>query len=325
MSARIRLFVFLILLAGPLVNLPMKAQVRPSVSTHPPKPLPDGQRLDASDGDTISIDDDARVRVVRRRKAVVRVIYNAEQRWAVVIVDYEKAGEAADGRVDAHYTFYDVDGRWPLPLRWQGPAVLEDYLLVGEGPGTIGLGLRLDGGLVQFANNDPLNAFTDASAHALRYRGSSRGVETGLFDDMEQRRIAEAAQNAENRAQGSNSVISHSPPAGLPATVASRMELSTSAPQTSAVRVGSTIATPQKLVDVPPVYPRQARQARITGTVLLELTVGADGAVTNARVLRSIPRLDAAAIDAARQWRYAPTLVNGEPVPIILTATVKFP
>jgi TonB family protein len=324
MSARNRLFVFVILLAGSLVILPTQAQVRTSVSPRPPKPLPDGQRLDASDGDTISIDDDARVRVVRRRKAVVRAIYNAEQRWAVVMVDYEKAGEAADGRVDAHYTFYDVDGQWPLPLRWQGPAILEDYLLVGDGA-TVGFGLRLDGVLVQFANNDPLNAFKDASAHALRYRGSSRGMETGLFDDMEPRRIAEAAQNAENRAQGSNGVISYSSPAGRPATVATRMELSTSTPPTSAVRVGSTLATPQKLVDVPPVYPEPARQARVTGTVLLELTVGADGAVTNARVLRSIPQLDAAAIDAARQWRYAPTLVNGEPVPIILTAAVKFP
>ncbi|MBL8143273.1 MAG: energy transducer TonB, partial [Acidobacteria bacterium] len=68
----------------------------------------------------------------------------------------------------------------------------------------------------------------------------------------------------------------------------------------------------------------QAGHARITGVVILELTIGADGSVVNARVLRSIPLLDQAALDAARQWKYAPTLLNGVPTPVIMTATVTF-
>ena len=58
--------------------------------------------------------------------------------------------------------------------------------------------------------------------------------------------------------------------------------------------------------------------------MILEIVIGADGAVSNARVLRSIPLLDQAALDAVRQWRYEPTLLNGGPTPVIMTATVNF-
>jgi protein TonB len=78
-------------------------------------------------------------------------------------------------------------------------------------------------------------------------------------------------------------------------------------------------------VDAAPVMPEVARQAGIRGVVILEIIIGVDGKVTDAKVLRSIPLLDQAAIDAARQWRYEPTLLNGAPVPVIMTATVNFP
>jgi protein TonB len=54
------------------------------------------------------------------------------------------------------------------------------------------------------------------------------------------------------------------------------------------------------------------------------VTVAEDGTVAGACVLRSVPLLDNAAIDAVRQWRYQPTLLNGAPVPVIMTATVNF-
>jgi protein TonB len=63
----------------------------------------------------------------------------------------------------------------------------------------------------------------------------------------------------------------------------------------------------------------------VHGTVILEIIIGADGAVSSAKVLRSIPMLDQAALDAVRRWRYRPTLVNGQPVPVIMTVTVNFP
>jgi protein TonB len=91
------------------------------------------------------------------------------------------------------------------------------------------------------------------------------------------------------------------------------------------VRVGGNIRTPQKIYDVRPRYPEKARQAGVIGIVILELTVGTDGSVTDARVLRSIPLLDDAAVEAVRQWRFEPTLLNGRPVPVKMTVTVTFP
>lgn len=94
------------------------------------------------------------------------------------------------------------------------------------------------------------------------------------------------------------------------------------APGSGALRVGGPVAAPRKISDVAPVYPERARQANVRGIVILELTVGADGVVGQVLVLRSVPLLDAAAVDAVRQWRYEPTLLNGNPVPVLMTVTV---
>ena len=91
-----------------------------------------------------------------------------------------------------------------------------------------------------------------------------------------------------------------------------------------AVRVGGNIKTPTKIHHVSPVYPPDAHAARVTGVVILETRIGADGSVEEARVLRSIPLLDQAAIDAVMQWRFVPTLLNGQAVPVIMTVTVNF-
>ncbi len=73
-----------------------------------------------------------------------------------------------------------------------------------------------------------------------------------------------------------------------------------------------------------PVYPPIAQSARVQGVVIIEAIIGPDGRVTEAKVLRSIPLLDAAALDAVKQWVYTPTLLNGVPVPVIMTVTVNF-
>ena len=91
-----------------------------------------------------------------------------------------------------------------------------------------------------------------------------------------------------------------------------------------ALRVGGNIKTPTKIRDVRPVYPPIAQSARVTGVVVLEVLVGPDGHVQEAQVLRSIPLLDGAAIDAVKQWQFTPTLLNGVAVPVIMTVTVNF-
>jgi periplasmic protein TonB len=90
------------------------------------------------------------------------------------------------------------------------------------------------------------------------------------------------------------------------------------------LRVGGDIRRPQKITEVAPVYPAIARAAHVEGVVILEAVIGEDGGVRNVRVLRSIPLLDAAAVDAVRQWRFTATLLNGEPVPVVMTITVAF-
>jgi protein TonB len=90
------------------------------------------------------------------------------------------------------------------------------------------------------------------------------------------------------------------------------------------LRPGGDIREPAKTRDVPPVYPQIAQMARVEGVVIIEATISAAGRVQDARVIRSIPMLDAAALDAVRQWEYRPTLLNGVAVPVIITITVNF-
>jgi protein TonB len=96
------------------------------------------------------------------------------------------------------------------------------------------------------------------------------------------------------------------------------------APAAAPLRVGGSIRQPRKIHDVSPVYPALALAARKEGIVILEAEIGEDGRVRNTRLLRSIPLLDEAAIEAVRQWRFTPTLLNGEPVPVVMTVTVAF-
>ena len=95
-------------------------------------------------------------------------------------------------------------------------------------------------------------------------------------------------------------------------------------PPVQAVRVGGQIKEPKKLKNVAPVYPDIAKQARVQGVVILECTISPQGKVTDVKVLRGIPLLDSAAVDAVKQWVYTPTLLNGVPVPVIMTVTVNF-
>ncbi|MGH9371318.1 MAG: TonB family protein [Vicinamibacterales bacterium] len=91
-----------------------------------------------------------------------------------------------------------------------------------------------------------------------------------------------------------------------------------------ALRVGGNISAPMKIRNVNPEYPPDAQAAKVQGVVIIEARVEADGTVGDARILRSIPMLDQAAVDAVRQWEFRPTLLNGQPVPVIMTVTVNF-
>lgn len=82
--------------------------------------------------------------------------------------------------------------------------------------------------------------------------------------------------------------------------------------------------TPKQIRRVEPAYPEAARRARVEGSVAVEIEISASGKVTRARIVRSIPMLDAAALAAVAQWVYAPTLYKGQPIPVTMTVTVDF-
>jgi protein TonB len=90
------------------------------------------------------------------------------------------------------------------------------------------------------------------------------------------------------------------------------------------MRLHLGIAAPVKVVDVAPKYPAIAQSAHIEGVVILEVVIDARGHVESVQVLRSIPLLDQAAIDAVHQWRFTPARLNGDAVPVVMTVTVNF-
>ena len=90
------------------------------------------------------------------------------------------------------------------------------------------------------------------------------------------------------------------------------------------VRIGGQISAPELLHRVEPVYPEIAVMAKVTGTVILEAVVATDGTVESVKVLRPVKFLEQAAIDAVKQWRYKPLVLNGMPTPFVLTVTLTF-
>jgi periplasmic protein TonB len=90
------------------------------------------------------------------------------------------------------------------------------------------------------------------------------------------------------------------------------------------VRVSGTIQEGKLLHRVDPVYPKLAIQARVSGSVKLEATIDEEGSVTDLKILEGHPLLNEAAYNAVKQWKYMPTLIGGEPVPVLANVTVIF-
>ncbi|HEY2941530.1 MAG TPA: TonB family protein [Vicinamibacteria bacterium] len=87
---------------------------------------------------------------------------------------------------------------------------------------------------------------------------------------------------------------------------------------------GVDVPAPKRTKSVPPHYPAEAQALGMRGIVILELVVGPDGKVVSARVTRSVPPFDDAALSAAREWEYEITKVDGKPVSVILTVPIEF-
>jgi protein TonB len=89
-------------------------------------------------------------------------------------------------------------------------------------------------------------------------------------------------------------------------------------------RIGGDIKPPTLVRRVEPVYSELALKAHVEGTVILEAIIDENGTVQSAKVLRSVPLLDNSAVAAVTQWRYSPVILNGRPVPVVLTVVFSF-
>ena len=90
------------------------------------------------------------------------------------------------------------------------------------------------------------------------------------------------------------------------------------------IRQGGNVQAANLIHRVNPVYPPLARQARVQGVVVLEAVISKEGSIESLRVVAGHPLLNEAALDAVKQWKYRPTMLNGDAVEVITTVTVTF-
>jgi TonB family protein len=90
------------------------------------------------------------------------------------------------------------------------------------------------------------------------------------------------------------------------------------------VRAVGGIKPPKLIKEVKPIYPEEARKAGVAGTVIIEATTDVYGRVINTKILRSIPELDQAAMDAVKQWIYEPKIIDEKPRGVIFIVTIIF-
>jgi protein TonB len=115
------------------------------------------------------------------------------------------------------------------------------------------------------------------------------------------------------------SIPSAAPPPPPPPV---KQEVKPATPQR--IRVGGNVQQAKLVRQPKPVYPPLAKQARIQGTVRLNAIIGKDGTIQNLTVISGHPLLVPSAMEAVKQWVYAPTLLNGEPVEVVTQIDVNF-
>lgn len=267
------------------------------------------QDIIARDGDRIIVDDDVRLQIVRRRQATVRTVFLEPQKTLIVVMDYARGDQPPDGRPDVSMHYENVTGEWPLEPRWEGFTNVFEYSTTTDFPA--GLGMMTPNGMVQLLPTTSSHIH-EPSATIITFSGYGGGGANGAtFDEAERFQLVQVGGAAALPRTGRGMSIGVAGSIGAETGTTTRQWSAGSAPRT-----GSML---RKVRDVAPIYPEQARQSNVRGIVILQIAVGSDGRVLDAKVLRSIPLLDAAAIDAVRQWQYEPT---GTETPITMTVPV---
>ena len=214
----------------------------------PASPLPSGNRIVAQDGDVVVVENDARIRIVRRREGQVRAVFNEAERWLVLLVDHAMPARSPDGRVDRVHHFRNVGGAWPFGARWEGIATIKRFL---------------DGLAGQRFSEWPhrkvwCNCSDRSKSSAMRTpwlsshtRAADLPVPDLPFDEAERWYIAEVRRDdgVMRSPSGATGSLSVSVGGGFSGGIDS----------SGVVRVGGRVRPPVKLVDVPPVRPDNGR------------------------------------------------------------------
>ncbi len=278
-----------------------------STAIHPAIARAQGRTIQARDGDIVLMPQDASITIARTIPGYVKVVAHREGFLLIVLLD---EGLKPDGIVDRYFRF-ELPRPFDPVYVGEGAGSFEHYEVAGDQGGSRSYGIVLPHGRIYLKSGSPVrpNAVIPEHVAAFEFRNSSFGTIRETFADAEQRVLAVMGIQSEVRLSAS------APSAGVGGAPAA---------QDAPVRVGGNIPQPAKIKDVAPVLPQVARQAGVIGIVIVEITIDPQGRVSNARILRSVPLLDQAALDAVRQWEFAPTYVGGQPRSVIMTVPVPF-
>jgi protein TonB len=221
----------------------------------------------------------------------------------------------------------------PIPRRISAPAVPYPLDLAGTGfSATVQMQVMLDvaGSVtarhtsVRFGGIQPTSDLERERAVAVFAAAATQGVAAWRYEPPFNAPLAFSMALRFTAGEAATVTQSETGPGGRSGAgeaVPLRIQETLTVGQPSSVHAGAGFAQ-TKHVD--PIYPEAVRSARVSGVVILEASIDVQGRVSDVRVLRSVPLLDRAALDAVRQWEYAPTLLNGAPVPVIMTVTMQF-
>lgn len=155
------------------------------------------------------------------------------------------------------------------------------------------------------------------------------GVQSKLITQADELRDKAQALTGASKASPSSAMPSQAPPDNRVERRESEMQFTPESferhmQELKPLRIGGAIKPPLKIKDVKPVYPQIAQDSHVQGVVIIEAIIDEAGRVADARILRSIPLLDQAALEAVQQWEFRPFHVNGAPQPVVMTLTVNF-
>jgi len=205
---------------------------------------------------------------------------------------------------------------YPWELRKTGARVALIVQVTVDGPGRVVELRRAQGPLLQKAIGSPSDPAAERAAAAAVLSSVTTALNEWRFDGPGS---PVTFQLSFGFAGGNANYVPTDPTEVLPKEAA---------PAPWAAAAGTmptgTIPVPKKKKYVKPVYPKAALDARIQGEVVLEVVIGLDGRVTDARILKSVPQLDQAAMEATLLAVYEPVLVYGNPVSVTQMVTHTF-